>query len=272
MIFILCFFALLLIFVHRFLHILMRAGGLMETTAEINSPIKPIITANNLCKFYQMGEVTVKALQGVDFEIYPGEFIVILGPSGSGKSTLLNMVGGMDKASDGELYYLDTPLHKASPKELTLFRRNNVGFVFQFYNLIPNLNAIENVTLSAEIARNPSSPEEMLRKVGLSERATHFPSQLSGGEQQRVSLARAIVKNPDILLCDEPTGALDYQTSIQVLQMLKEFCKTNKKTVIVITHNTPIAKIADRIFYIKDGKLSHIEKNENPIPPEKVIW
>jgi putative ABC transport system ATP-binding protein len=232
----------------------------------------PLITAKALCKYYQMGDITVKALQNVDFSIYSGELIVILGPSGSGKSTLLNLVGGMDQATRGELYYKNTPLHNASPKQLTFFRRNNVGFVFQFYNLIPNLTAYENVCLSAEIAQNPLSPGEMLEKVGLAERTSHFPAQLSGGEQQRVALARAIVKNPEILLCDEPTGALDYQTSIQVLQLLKHFCEEFHKTVILITHNTPIAQIANRIFYIKDGQLSRITANEQPIAPEKVTW
>ncbi|HHZ17389.1 MAG TPA: ABC transporter ATP-binding protein [Clostridia bacterium] len=232
----------------------------------------PLITAKALCKYYQMGDITVKALQNVDFSIYSGELIVILGPSGSGKSTLLNLVGGMDQATRGELYYKNTPLHNASPKQLTFFRRNNVGFVFQFYNLIPNLTAYENVCLSAEIAQNPLSPGEMLEKVGLAERTSHFPAQLSGGEQQRVALARAIVKNPEILLCDEPTGALDYQTSIQVLQLLKHFCEEYHKTVILITHNTPIAQIANRIFYIKDGQLSRITANEQPIAPEKVTW
>jgi len=233
---------------------------------------EPLIKATNLCKFYQMGEVTVKALQGVEFEIYPGEFIVILGPSGSGKSTLLNLIGGMDTATSGELYFKNIALHKADPKALTFFRRNNVGFVFQFYNLISNLTAYENVCLAAEIAQKPLSPMEMLEKVGLGDRATHFPAQLSGGEQQRVALARAIVKNPDILLCDEPTGALDYQTSIQVLQLLKHFCQKYQKTVILITHNSPIAQIADRIFYIKDGLLSRIVTNAELIPPEKVTW
>ncbi|HHY06395.1 MAG TPA: ABC transporter ATP-binding protein [Clostridia bacterium] len=234
--------------------------------------MEPIITAKNLCKFYQMGEVTVKALQGVDFTICPGEFIVILGPSGSGKSTLLNLIGGMDQASKGELYYKDLPLHIATPQKLTLFRRHTVGFVFQFYNLIPNLTAYENVYLAAEIARQPLSTQEMLEKVGLGDRATHFPAQLSGGEQQRVALARAIVKNPEILLCDEPTGALDYQTSIHVLQLLQHYCQNYRKTVILITHNNAIAKIANRIFYLKDGRLNRIETNEQPLPPEKVTW
>ncbi|MDD2432838.1 MAG: ABC transporter ATP-binding protein [Clostridia bacterium] len=234
--------------------------------------MEPIITAKNLCKFYQMGEVTVKALQGVYFTIYPGEFIVILGPSGSGKSTLLNLIGGMDQASKGELYCKDLPLHTATPQKLTLFRRHTVGFVFQFYNLIPNLTAYENVYLAAEIARQPLSTQEMLEKVGLENRITHFPTQLSGGEQQRVALARAIVKNPEILLCDEPTGALDYQTSIHVLQLLQHYCQNYHKTVILITHNNAIAKIADRIFYLKDGQLNRIKINEQPLPPEKVTW
>lgn len=231
-----------------------------------------LIEAKKINKFYQMGEVTVKALQGVDFEIYRGEFVVILGPSGSGKSTMLNMIGGMDKVSSGELYYKDIPLHKADSKMLTQYRRNTVGFVFQFYNLIPNLTAFENVTLSAEISSNPLSAAEMLEKVGLADRAGHFPSQLSGGEQQRVALARAIVKNSDILLCDEPTGALDFQTSIQVLQLLKYFCDEYGKTVILITHNNAIARIANRIFYLKDGRLTRIETNQDPIPPERVTW
>jgi putative ABC transport system ATP-binding protein len=234
--------------------------------------METLIHARNIGKYYQMGEVTVKALQGVNFEIYRGEFVVILGPSGSGKSTLLNTVGGMDKVSDGELYYLDTALHNADRHKLTYYRRNNIGFVFQFYNLIPSLTAYENISLAAEIASNPYSVEEMLEKVGLSDRATHFPAQLSGGEQQRIALARAVVKNPDILLCDEPTGALDFNTSIQVLSLLKDFCQNTGKTVILITHNNAIAKIADRTFYLKDGKLVNIETHDNPLPPEKVTW
>jgi putative ABC transport system ATP-binding protein len=219
-----------------------------------------------------MGEVTVRALQGASFEIYQGEFVVILGPSGSGKSTLLNMIGGMDRVTEGELYYHDTALHQADANQLTAYRRNNIGFVFQFYNLIPSLNAYENISLSAEIARQPFSVEEMLEKVGLTDRAGHFPAQLSGGEQQRIALARAAVKNPDILLCDEPTGALDFATSIQVLKILKEFCAAYHKTVIVITHNNAIAKMADRIFYLKDGCLVNIKTNERPLEPEEVTW
>ncbi len=232
----------------------------------------PILVAKNLSKSYQMGEIRVDALKDVDFEIYKGEFIVILGPSGSGKSTLLNMIGGMDQVSAGELYYKGNPLHTADLKKLTLFRRHTVGFVFQFYNLMPNLNTYENISLATEIAEDPLSIETVLEEVGLSDRAQHFPSQLSGGQQQRVALARAIAKNPDILLCDEPTGALDFQTSIQVLKLLKRFCENYEKTVIIITHNAGIAKMAHRVFYIKDGQLTHIDHNENPVPPEAVSW
>lgn len=234
--------------------------------------MESIIKARNIGKFYKMGEVTVKALQSANFDIYKGEFVVILGPSGSGKSTLLNMIGGMDKVTEGELFYLDTALHEADSHALTQYRRNNVGFVFQFYNLIPSLTAYENVSLSAEIAAHPLKVSEMLDKVGLAERASHFPAQLSGGEQQRVAMARAVVKNPDILLCDEPTGALDFKTSIQMLRLLKDFCDISGKTVILITHNNAIAKIADRVFYLKDGRIVSIQENDDPLPPEKVTW
>lgn len=214
----------------------------------------------------------MRALREASFELYQKEIVCILGPSGSGKTTLLNIVGGMDKVSSGELYYQDMPLHNADAAKLTEYRRYAVGFVFQFYNLIPNLKAAENVNLAAEISRNPLSTEEMLAKVGLSERAGHFPAQLSGGEQQRVAIARAVVKNPEILLCDEPTGALDSQTSIQVLQLLKLFCEHYGKTVIIITHNTAIAEIANRVFCLRDGRLADIRINRDPIPPEKVSW
>ncbi len=234
--------------------------------------LKPIIVAKSISKNYKMGEVTVRALREVSFEMYEKEIVCILGPSGSGKSTLLNIVGGMDKVSGGEIYYKDTPFHDADAAKLTEYRRNAVGFVFQFYNLIPNLKAAENVNLAAEISRNPLSTEEILAKVGLAERAGHFPAQLSGGEQQRVAIARAVVKNPEILLCDEPTGALDSQTSIQVLWLLKLFCEHYGKTVIIITHNTAIAEIANRVFYLRDGSLVDIKVNNEPISPEKVSW
>ena len=198
--------------------------------------------------------------------------VVVLGPSGSGKSTLLNIIGGMDTATKGELYYRDTPLHTADSKQLTFYRRNDVGFVFQFYNLMPNLTAYENIGLAVQIVQNPLPIEELLEKIGLSDRAEHFPSQLSGGEQQRIAIARALAKNPQILLCDEPTGALDFSTSIQVLVLLKDFCTTYNKTVIIITHNTAIAQIANRVFHLKDGRIVNIESNPHPIPPEKVTW
>lgn len=231
-----------------------------------------LLRAKNLRKVYQMGEVTVEALKDASFEIYEGEFVVVLGPSGSGKSTMLNLIGGMDTITSGELYYKDQRLHGASDRELTLYRRNSVGFVFQFYNLMPNLTAYENVKLSVEIAQNPLKVEDVLKEVGLEDRAHHFPSQMSGGQQQRVSLARAIAKNPEILLCDEPTGALDITTGLQVLKLLRKFNEEYKKTVIIITHNGEIAKMADRIFYIKDGRLDRIEKNEKPLSPEEVAW
>ncbi len=234
--------------------------------------MKPIITANNLCKTYQMGEVKVEALKGANFELFEGEFVVVLGPSGSGKSTLLNIIGGMDKASSGELYYKEMPLHSADSKKLTYYRRYEVGFVFQFYNLMPNLTAFENIYLSAQISRDPLSISELLEKVGLTDRKDHFPSQLSGGEQQRIALARALAKNPAMLLCDEPTGALDLQTGIVVLSLLRNFCSEYKKTVVVITHNTAIAAIANRVFYLKDGMIERIEINEEQLPPERVTW
>lgn len=231
-----------------------------------------LIKAINLSKIYQMGEVEVPALKSVNFEIYENEFVVILGPSGSGKSTMLNMIGGMDQASQGQLFFRDTPLHEADARKLTMYRRYDVGFVFQFYNLIPNLNAFENVSLAAEIANNPFDCKDVLTQVGLGNRMNHFPSQLSGGEQQRVALARAIVKNPEILLCDEPTGALDSTTGIEVLKILKHFHTHYEKTVIIITHNARVADMADRVFYLKDGKIADIVVNENPVSPEEVRW
>ncbi len=232
----------------------------------------PLIRGIALSKSYQMGEVEVKALRQADFTIFNHEFIVILGPSGSGKSTLLNIIGGMDTPTSGEVYYRDQPLHTASQKKLTSYRRNAVGFVFQFYNLMPNLTAYENISLAAQISGSPLSIAETLAKVDLAQRADHFPSQLSGGEQQRIALARALAKNPDLLLCDEPTGALDLQTGIQVLKLLRDFCDVYGKTVVIITHNAEIRQMADRVFYLRDGLLSRIEKNENPVPPEGVNW
>ena len=234
--------------------------------------MQTIIRAENLTKIYTMGEVKVAALKGASFEIHGGEFIVILGPSGSGKSTLLNLIGGIDRATSGSIFYKDKCLTEASEKELTNYRRLAVGFVFQFYNLIPNLTAKENIELASELSHNPKSSSELLEKVGLSAHASHFPSQMSGGEQQRVAIARALAKNPDILLCDEPTGALDIQTGIDVLKVLRAFNKDYGKTVIIITHNAGIGAMADRVFHVKDGLIDKIVQNENPISPEEVIW
>ncbi|WP_272508918.1 ABC transporter ATP-binding protein [Clostridium ganghwense] len=231
-----------------------------------------ILSGKDVRKIYKMGEVEVRALDGVDFEIYKGEFVVVLGPSGSGKSTLLNMIGGMDKISSGELYYKDRQLHKINERGLTKYRREAVGFIFQFYNLMPNLNAEENVRLAAEISKEPLDPRQVLKDVGLDDRADHFPAQMSGGQQQRVAIARALAKNPDILLCDEPTGALDGKTGMLVLKLLRDFNQKYNKTVIIITHNSDISKIADRVFYIKDGKLVDVKVNENPLSPEEVNW
>lgn len=231
-----------------------------------------LIKAKDLCKDYQLGEVVVHALKTVSFEICQGEFVVILGPSGSGKSTLLNMIGGIESSTSGEVYYQDMELHKADAKALTTYRRNHVGFVFQFYNLMPGLTALENVELAAELSRHPLDAGTLLDQVGLLDRADHFPSKLSGGQQQRVSIARALCKNPDILLCDEPTGALDSETGVQILSLLSEFRETYRKTVVVITHNEKIAEIADRVFYFKDGVLARIRTNQKPLKPEEVDW
>ena len=234
--------------------------------------MEAIITAKDLAKVYIMGEVKVEALKGIDFDIYSGEFVVILGPSGSGKSTMLNMIGGIDTPTRGAISYKGKDLASASEKELTNYRRLAVGFVFQFYNLIPNLSAKENIELAAELSKDPKSPLELLEKVGLLERAANFPSQMSGGEQQRVAIARALSKNPDILLCDEPTGALDIKTGIHVLNVLRDFNKDYGKTVIIITHNAGIGAMADRVFHIKDGLIDKLVINDNPISPEEVAW
>lgn len=231
-----------------------------------------ILEGRKLSKWYQLGEVRVQALREVDIQICRGEFVVVLGPSGSGKSTLLNIMGGMDKVSAGELFYRQRPLHAMDEKSLTRYRRETVGFIFQFYNLMPNLTAWENVQLATEIAARPLSAREVLIDVGLGERQEHFPAQLSGGEQQRVAVARAVAKNPDFLLCDEPTGALDFETGIQVLKLLRKFNREQERTVVLITHNAGIADMADRVLYMRDGRLDRIRRNENPLPPEEVSW
>lgn len=231
-----------------------------------------VLKVENLSKYYKMGEVTVKALEDASFEVNKGEFIVILGPSGSGKSTLLNIMGGMDSPSSGNVYFNDELLTSMNDKGLTMYRRNKIGFVFQFYNLMASLTARENVELATEICEESIDIEEVIESVGLKDRIDHFPSQMSGGEQQRVAIARAVAKNPQILLCDEPTGALDFETGISILRVLKEVNIKYKNTVIVITHNSPIAQMADKIIKMRSGKIIEIIENKNPIEPERIEW
>jgi len=219
-----------------------------------------------------MGEVDVPALREATLDIYDGEFLTIVGPSGSGKSTLLNLVGGMDRPTSGTLRFLDEQISGYTDRQLTLYRRTQVGFIFQFYNLIPTLTAVENVEVAVEVVPDPLDPMEALRMVGLEDRAAHFPSQLSGGEQQRVSVARALASNPRLLLCDEPTGALDLETSRQVLALLLELNRDLRKTVLLITHNSAIAGIGDRVARIRDGAIYSIDVNTEPTPVEQVEW
>ncbi len=233
---------------------------------------EPVFRARGLTKIYRMGEVEVKALRFVDLDLYPGEFVVILGPSGGGKSTLLNILGGLDVPTSGEVIFRDHTLTGADEGELTRFRREHVGFVFQFYNLIPSLTALENVALVTEIAENPMPAEEALRLVGLGDRLNHFPAQLSGGEQQRVAIARAIAKRPDVLLCDEPTGALDYATGKLVLEVLERVNRELGTTTVIITHNVSIGAMADRVIRIRSGEIAAIERNERKLSPDELEW
>jgi putative ABC transport system ATP-binding protein len=232
----------------------------------------PVFRARGLAKTYQMGEVSVAALRSVDLDLYRGEMVVILGPSGSGKSTLLNILGGLDVPSAGEVHFLDHDLGQDNDGALTRFRREHVGFVFQFYNLIPSLTARENVALVTEIATNPMSPEEALALVGLSDRMDHFPAQLSGGEQQRVAIARAIAKRPDVLLCDEPTGALDFETGVVVLEALLAVNRTVGATTAIITHNAAIAGMGDRVIRMRSGTITSIERNPERRSPRSLAW
>lgn len=230
------------------------------------------IVAKGITKRYRMGEVDVYALKGVDFELSHQELVVVLGESGSGKTTLVNLIGGMDQVTEGELWFGDLAVHDCNEAALTTYRRNEVGFIFQFFNLMPNLTAEENVQLSVQIASDPLDARELLGQVGLGERVSHFPSQLSGGEQQRVAIARALAKNPRLLLCDEPTGALDLPTGRQILALLRRFCNEYGKTVVLITHNANISQMADRVVYLKDGRVEWVKENQSPIRPEEVNW
>lgn len=230
------------------------------------------IELKDVKKYYQMGEVKIKALDGVTFSIDKGEFVVVAGPSGAGKSTVLNILGGMDSPSSGEILVDGHEINKYNSKQLTTYRRYDIGFVFQFYNLVQNLTAIENIELATQICKDPIDPELVVEEVGLSERRDNFPSQLSGGEQQRVSIARALAKNPKLLLCDEPTGALDYSTGKSVLKLLQDTCRNKGMTVVVITHNLAIAPMADKIIRVKNGRVQDISINENPTPVERIEW
>ncbi len=233
---------------------------------------QPVFQTRGLTKSYDQGEITVRALRGVDLELYTGELVVLLGASGSGKSTLLNILGGLDLPTSGEVSYGDLDLSVANDRLLTRYRREHVGFVFQFYNLIPSLTALENVAVVTEIAANPMTPEEALRLVGLQDRGLHFPAQLSGGEQQRVAIARAIAKRPAVLLCDEPTGALDSSTGILVLEALESANRETGTTTVIITHNAAIAGMADRVITMSDGSISGERRNTKRQPPTELRW
>lgn len=231
-----------------------------------------LIRGEGITKTYSNGDLEVNALRGTDFTVYEGEFVVILGPSGSGKSTLLNIIGGLDIPTSGRLSYRDEDITCFDQTKLTRYRRDKIGFVFQFYNLMPNLTARENIKLAADVSDSPLDIDKLLDDIDLSDRAKYFPSQLSGGQQQRIAIARAMVKNPELLLCDEPTGALDLATGLQVLKVLSHFNRKYSKTTIIITHNSDIAKIADRVFIIKDGTICTEETNKTPAKVEDIQW
>ena len=230
------------------------------------------IEFKNVVKEYTVGENKIRALDDTNFEIEKGELVVIVGPSGAGKTTALNVLGGMDSVTSGEVIIDGKHVEKYTEKQLTTYRRDDIGFVFQFYNLIQNLTAIENVELATQICKKPLNPQKVIEQVGLKERCYNFPSQLSGGEQQRVAIARAIAKNPKILLCDEPTGALDYNTGKQILKLLQDTSRKEKMTVIIITHNSSIAPMADKIIHFKNGKAEDIKINKNPISIDEIEW
>ena len=230
------------------------------------------ISVNDVTKIYRMGEVEIKACDGITFEIEKGEFVIIVGPSGAGKTTVLNILGGMDVLTSGSVVVDGTDISGLRGRQMAAYRRDDVGFVFQFYNLMQNLTALENVELAMQICKDPMDPVQVLREVGLEERMGNFPAQLSGGEQQRVAIARALAKNPKLMLCDEPTGALDYVTGKAILKLLQDMCREKGMTVVVITHNSALTPMADRIIRIRSGKVSSMEINENPVPVEDIEW
>ena len=234
--------------------------------------MKDFVKLENITKIYKMGEVEIRAVDGIDFAIEKGEFVIIVGPSGAGKTTVLNILGGMDTATGGKITVDGADITSCNARQLTSYRRNDIGFVFQFYNLVPNLTALENAELALQICKNPLDAREVLEEVGLGDRLDNFPAQLSGGEQQRVSIARALAKNPKLLLCDEPTGALDYNTGKSILKLLQDMCRERGMTVIVITHNSALAPMADRLIRIKNGKVSGMEQNPNPVSIDQIEW
>ncbi|MGD9723259.1 MAG: ABC transporter ATP-binding protein [Pirellulales bacterium] len=242
------------------------------TQASFNDDAGPLLRLMDVGKTFHLGEVPVEVLRHITFDVQPGELLVMVGPSGSGKTTLLNIMGGLDSPSVGDIWYRQQNLATANPRELTRYRRTSVGFVFQFYNLVPNLTARENVLVATEISDNPLDVDRMLELVGLEERVHHFPSQLSGGEQQRVAIARAMAKNPQLLLCDEPTGALDFETGKHVLRLLVDLKDQLGKTVLIITHNGAIAHVADRIIRLRSGEIHELHDNPAPQPPEEITW
>lgn len=230
------------------------------------------VKLDKVSKIYKMGEVEIRAVDNISFEISKGEFVVVVGPSGAGKTTVLNILGGMDTATKGNVFVDGSNIAKYNSYQLTAYRRDDIGFVFQFYNLVPNLTALENVELAMQICKNPLDAKKVLCEVGLEDRMGNFPAQLSGGEQQRVSIARALAKNPKLLLCDEPTGALDYQTGKAILKLLQDMCREKGMTVIVITHNSALTPMADRVIHIKNGTVSAMELNTDPTPVEEIEW
>lgn len=230
------------------------------------------ISLENVVKRYQMGEVTITAADRISFDIEKGEFVIIVGPSGAGKSTVLNILGGMDACDEGSITVDGSLVSGYTNRQLTTYRRHDIGFVFQFYNLVQNLTALENVELAAQICKDPLDARDVLIHVGLGERLNNFPSQLSGGEQQRVAIARALAKNPKLLLCDEPTGALDYITGKSILKLLQDTCRKQGMTVVVITHNTAIAPMADKVIHVKNGRVDRIDRNQTPTPVEEIEW
>lgn len=234
--------------------------------------MKDFVKLENVRKIYQMGEVEIRAVDGIDFEIGKGEFVVIVGPSGAGKTTVLNILGGMDTATSGKVLVDGNDVAQYTNRQLIGYRREDIGFVFQFYNPVPNLTALENVELALQICKEPLDAKTVLEEVGLGERLNNFPAQLSGGEQQRVSIARALAKNPKLLLCDEPTGALDYNTGKAILKLLQDTCRNKGMTVIVITHNSALAPMADRVIHIKNGRVESMEMNAHPVPVETIEW